>query len=85
MANKLLFFPSALATQRALRYGSTFTPSHTHSHADDGGQPFEAPTRPHREQCVVKYLPEGHVGMWTGGAGNQTADLLISVRAVLPL
>ena len=38
----------------------------------------------HQEQFGVKYLAQGHIGMWTGGAGNRTVDLPISGWPALP-
>lgn len=32
----------------------------------------------HQKHFGIKYLAQRHIDMWTGGAANQTTDLLIS-------
>ena len=41
-------------------------------------------THIHTVQGGVQYLAQGHFGMRTGGAGDQTTDLLVSGQTALP-
>ena len=78
-------------TQSALHYNSFI---HWYYHA--GSQPahqgqfnhsfsfihtsIHIPLAQQQEQFGVKCLAQGHIDMWIGGAGNQTANLLIGGR-----